>query len=109
MRWIWFAGAWNWGRSRASRAALLFKWIADGYVVLEKAVPDEILDGALADANKAYEDGFPALKFNVNGVGKNLSWVPEVQTNATKALDLHWISEPIREAIFCDKVLEFLI
>lgn len=90
------------------QAALLFKWIADGYVVLEKAVPDDILDGALAEIDKAYEGGFPSLKFNVTRVGKNLSWVPETQTNASKALDLHWISEPVREAIFCDKVLDFL-
>jgi hypothetical protein len=96
------------GTITQQQAALLFKWIEDGYVVLEKAIPDEILDGALAEMNKAYEGGFPPLKFNVNGVGRNLSWVPEVQTNATKALDLHWISEPIRDAIFSDQVLDFL-
>jgi phytanoyl-CoA hydroxylase len=96
------------GTITSEQAALLFKWIANGYVVIEKAVPDEILDGALTDVTKAYEGGYPSLKFNVTRVGKNLSWVPETRTNATKALDLHWISEPIRDAIFCDKLLDFL-
>ncbi len=96
------------GTITPEQAALLCKWVEDGNVVIEKAVPEEILEGAVAELDKAYAGGFPSLRFNIHGFGRNLSWVPEVQTNAAKALDLHWISEPIREAIFCDKVLEFL-
>jgi hypothetical protein len=96
------------GTITQQQAGLLFKWIADGYVVIEKAVPERILDAVIADINKAYEGGFPSMKFNITGIGRNLPWVPETQSSAAKALDLHWISEPVRNAIFCDNVLDFL-
>jgi phytanoyl-CoA hydroxylase len=96
------------GAITPQQAALLCKWVHDGYVTIENAVPEEILDRALADVNKAYEGGFPSLRFNVHGVGRNLSWISPVQANPTKALDLHWFSTSVREAIFSDKVLEFL-
>jgi hypothetical protein len=96
------------GMITAEQAALLFKWISDGYVVIENAVPQEMLDRALADVNKAYDDGYRSLKFDVDRVGRNKGWVPETQQYATKALDLHWFSEPVREAIFSEKVLEFI-
>jgi hypothetical protein len=90
------------------QAALLFRWINDGYVVIENAIPEDILESALADVDQAYEGGFPALRFHVFGSGKNLAWIPETQSNAAKALDLHWFSEAVRSAIFSEKLLDFI-
>jgi len=96
------------GMITQEQATLLLKWIRDGYVVIENAIPEETLDQALADVNKAYEGGFSSLRFNVHTAGKNRAWVPETQTNPTKALDLHWFSQSVRDAIFSDKLLAFL-
>jgi hypothetical protein len=90
------------------QAEMLRKWVTNGYIVIENAIPESILSSALADMDKAYAGAFPLLKFQIHGVGVNQSWIPEAQQNATKALDLHWFSEPIRDLIFAPKIVEFL-
>jgi phytanoyl-CoA hydroxylase len=102
------AGRLELGRISESEAELLTKWIQDGFVILEGAIEEDILDRALADLDKAYEGLLPGQKFAVHGVGQQIDWVPEARTNPTKALDIHWFSSAIRDLIFAPKVLSFM-
>jgi hypothetical protein len=102
------AGRLELGTIDAVQAALLTKWIRDGYVVLQDAIDDETLERATHDFDKGYDGKISQLRFSVHGVGRQLPWVPEVKTNPTKALDIHWFSPAIRDLIFAPKLLEFL-
>lgn len=102
------AGRLELGTISDHQADMLTKWISDGYLIIRNAIPEGVLERALIDMNSAYEGNFSSLRFQVHGVGQNLAWVPEARTNATKALDLHWFSEPTRDLVFAPKVLEFL-
>jgi hypothetical protein len=65
------AGRLDLGMITPEQADLSSWWINDGYVVIENAIAEDVLDRALADMDRAYEGGFPDLKFNIHGVGQN--------------------------------------
>jgi phytanoyl-CoA hydroxylase len=102
------AGRLEIGQINAEQAALLRKWITDGYVILPGAVDDDVLERAQQELDRAYRGEMPNLRFAVHGVHQNTAWVPEALAQPAKALDLHWFSQPIRELIFADKLLAFL-
>ena len=90
-------------------AALLTHWAEHGYVVLPRAIPDHLLDAARTEIDRAYQGGFPSLLFQCQSVSPNdIPWLPEINTRPAKALDLHWLSLPIRELIFAAPIVRFL-
>jgi phytanoyl-CoA hydroxylase len=91
-----------------NQALLLCRLIEDGYVVLKGAIPSEILDRAEAEFDRAYAGEVAEVQFNVTGIGRKITWQPEVLTQPAKALDLHWLSSAIRDLIFADEILKFL-
>jgi ectoine hydroxylase-related dioxygenase (phytanoyl-CoA dioxygenase family) len=96
------------GRLTQDEADLLTRWAEDGYVILKGAIDEDTLRRAAADLDKAYEGKLPNQKFSVHAVGQPIDWVPQARTNPTKALDIHWLSSAIRDAIFAPKVLDFM-
>jgi hypothetical protein len=90
------------------QAAILTKWVTDGYVVLPGAVPSAVLDDAEAELERAYKGEIPGLRFAVHGVGECCEWLPDAQRQPAKALDLHWFSTAILNLIFTAEVLAFL-
>jgi hypothetical protein len=63
------AGKLDLGFINGRQANLLRRFIQDGYVVIEHAVPDDVLAAAEAAVDRAYNGGFPDAKYNVDGVG----------------------------------------
>jgi hypothetical protein len=102
------AGRLEIGQINEAQASLLRTWITDGYVILPGAIPAAVLDRAEAELDRAYQGKIPDLRFAVHGVSQNTAWVPEALTQPSKALDLHWISQDIRNLIFAPQVLAFL-
>jgi hypothetical protein len=90
------------------QAAILTKWVTDGYVVLPGAVPSAVLDGAEAELERAYRGEIPGLRFAVHGVGECCEWVPDALRQPAKALDIHWFSTAILNLIFTAEILAFL-
>jgi len=102
------AGRLDLGFITSEQANLLTKWIIEGFVIIERAIPEDILSRATDDMNAAHEGRFPAVRFDIHEKGRHRPWTDEVQHGATKALDLHRFSDPVRDLIFAPKVLAFL-
>jgi hypothetical protein len=86
-------------------------WVANGYVILDKAVPDAILDAALHDFDRGYSGLLPGLLFEcqeVIGSRKASPWQKEMNAAPAKALDMHYLSMSIRDLIFSDTLARFL-
>ena len=84
-------------------------FVRDGYVALKAAVPDALLEAALADLDRAYQGGIPDLRFTCRGlVTEAAPWRPEMLPRPAKALDIHYMSKPIRRLIFAPAICEFL-
>jgi hypothetical protein len=96
------------GKLTPQEAALLWRWVTDGYVILPKAVPENLLAPALEDLERAYRGDFPDLRFDIHGVGRLVPWAAQSQVSPSKVLDIHWYSEAIRGAIFAPAILAFL-
>jgi hypothetical protein len=102
------AGRRDVGLISAEHANLLTQWITQGYVILPSAISEAVLDGAEAEVDRAYRGEVPGVLFDVQGVRDSSPWVPEALTHATRALDLHWLSDPIRQLIFSENIVKFL-
>ena len=98
------------GQITERQAQLLTSWSRDGYVVLQHAIPAEMIDDALADLDKAYAGGFKDLLFECRSIAKSsyISWRPDINPYPAKALDIHHFSQAIRNLIFADVIGEFL-
>ncbi len=102
------AGRLELGLITTDQATLLTRWITDGYVILPQAIPAAVLDPAEAELVRAYRGDVPGLLFDLPGVTDRSPWVPEALTHPARALDLHWLSGPIRHLIFAEPILKFL-
>ena len=103
------AGKLEIGELTAAQAEQLRFWMRNGYIILERAVPDAVVDAAARDLERAYAGGFPDLKFECHTVSpQHLTWQPEINPNPAKALDIHHFSPAIRELMFAGAIEDFL-
>jgi hypothetical protein len=97
------------GQISERQADKLRFWIANGYVILENAIPPSEVDAAALDLDRAYAGAFPDLKFECNVVERNhMTWRPDINPHPAKALDIHHFSPAIRNLMFADATTEFL-
>ncbi len=98
------------GRLTPEEGALLRHWVAYGYVVLRQMLPPDVVERAAAELKRAYSGEMAGAKFECPHVGgfNPIPWDPAVQTQPTKALDLHWLSADIRNLIFAKPIRAFL-
>ena len=103
------AGRLEVGQLTAAQAETLRFWSRNGYVILERAIPEPVVDAAARDLERAYAGGFTDLKFECHAVGpQQMAWRPEINQHAAKALDLHHFSPAVRELMFADAIANFL-
>ena len=96
------------GQITEDQAALLSSWITDGYVVLEQAIPSDLIDAVTSDLDKAFSGGMPNVRFECHKVGTGLvNWQPEVVQHAAKVIDMHHYSPAAREMMFADPISDF--
>lgn len=96
------------GKLTSPEAALLRRWVMDGYVILRGAVPEKLLAPAAAYLKRAYSGGYPELRFDIDGIGRSVPWAAAALDSPAKALDLHWHSAAVRKAMFAPAIVEFL-
>ena len=103
------AGRLEVGQIDAAQAEQLRFWTRNGYIILERAVPAEVIEAAARDLERAYAGGFTNLKFECHGVSPDhMTWRPEINPHPAKALDIHHFSPAIRELMFADAIADFL-
>ena len=99
------------GAITEAQAEQLRFWTKNGYVILNQAVPESIIDGARQALEQAHAGEFPNLLFECGAVTKDrrfIKWQAEINDHPSKALDIHFHSAAIRDAIFADAVTDFL-
>jgi len=103
------AGRQQLGLIDSDEARLLATFVEQGFVILPQAVPAELIDRAEQDVDLAYGGGMPALRFECHTLSPDhITWHPELRDYAAKALDFHWHSATVRDAIFCPAIVRFL-
>ncbi len=97
------------GQISERQAEKLTFWMNNGYVILDNAIPPAVADKAVLDLDRAYDGGFPDLKFECHAIApEHLHWQPEINPHPAKALDIHHFSPAVRELMFAQPVAEFL-
>lgn len=97
------------GLITARQAMLLHRFADDGYVVLEGAIPPELLARARSELEAAYAGAHPELLFECPTVSTaQLHWKHEINAFPAKALDIHHFCPAIRETMFTARISEFL-
>lgn len=98
------------GTITANQAEQLAFWIEHGYLVIDNAVPPDVIDQVNADVERAWRGEIPGTwvehwvdhKLLVEPAG------PEVRDKPNKLLDLFAGSVSARQAMFALPILEFL-
>lgn len=103
------AGKLELGRIDQRQAELLRMFARDGYVVLEQAIPADLIEAARQALDHAFSGGINNLQFECHAVAPgHIAWRPEITRHPAKALDIHHFSSTIRQLILNDKITEFL-
>ena len=99
------------GQITEEEAERLRFWIEHGYVILRGAIASDLIDGARAALEDAYSGKFERQLFEcgtVTGDRGPSHWQREFNDFPAKALDIHFQSRAIRDAIFSDPIVDFL-
>jgi hypothetical protein len=99
------------GQITDSQMRQLEHWIDHGYLVIERAVPEDVIDEISGDVERAWRGELPSLWIeHWEGDRTNVSPVqPEFRDLPHKLLDLYVESAASRAAIFSEPILEFLV
>jgi phytanoyl-CoA hydroxylase len=90
-------------------AETLTCFLTKGYVILPDAVPPALIDQVDKVVEAAYHGEFAALRFECHPLSQQqIPWQRGILDHPAKALDLHWFSDAVCDAIFCPKILRFL-
>lgn len=85
-------------------------WMENGYLIIEDAVPHEVIDQVIRDIEVAWEGHNPAI--HVEHWQDHVMYIspvrPELKGKLAKLLDFHAFSEAARQAMFAPKLARFL-
>jgi hypothetical protein len=87
----------------------LLSFSREGFVIIEKAISEDLLASTRHDLDKAYLGGFPDLLFECPDISdKHINWNPRMIELSAKGIDIHWFSAATRSLLFAPKILSFL-
>jgi hypothetical protein len=91
------------------QAAMLRRWRQDGFVVLDRPAEHARSAAAALDIERIFADGCPGMLFECPARSKQpLPWQAETVPHPAAALDVHYVSEPLRALILGDPMRELL-
>ena len=98
------------GLISTAEADMLRSWILNGFVIIENAVPHEVIDRVLDDTERVWAGAHPSVfvEHFVNGQIQLSPARPDLRTAPGKLLDLYAVSEAARDAIFSGPIRRFL-
>jgi phytanoyl-CoA hydroxylase len=97
-------------RISSEEAGLLRSWITNGYVIIENAVPHDVVDRVIEDTESAWRGAHPSIYVEhfVKGQIRFSPACPELRNALGKLLDIYSVSQAAREAIFAKPIRNFL-
>ena len=97
------------GRLNERQARLLRQWVRDGFVTLDDPFDPLVLSAAALDLERSFAGACPDLLFSCGAVALGpVRWQPEINPYPAAALDIHYMSRPMRELLFAEPVTELL-
>jgi phytanoyl-CoA hydroxylase len=98
------------GKLSPEKADRLESWRRHGYIVIEGAVPHDVIDRLNADIDAAWAGRHPRLHVEHwrGGTSHIGTIAPDLRSIPHKLLDLHSVSEASRQAIFSAPIRDFL-
>lgn len=98
------------GLLTAEDAERFRRWVRDGFVVLERAVPPELVERLRNEIDAAWEKGDPRVALEVfeNGQRTRPRLEPRFRDMPHKVLDYHGLSSVAREVEFAPAIRRFL-
>ena len=103
------AGKRDIGRIDARQAALLSFFVKHGYVIVSGLIPPALVDRAEEALHAAYAGKIGNLLFECPRISAgHCAWAADVCNSPAKALDLHWLSNAVRDIVLCEAVTDFL-
>lgn len=95
------------GLERAASQQYL-DFIRKGFCVLERSVPEEILDAAASAHDEIFNGADTRAKFSYRGADREGAWAKRVLTHPSKAFDTHMHSQAIRNLVLHENIVRFL-
>lgn len=90
-------------------AKLLTQWQQNGYVVLQNAIPDELISAALSELERMYSGLEPNVIFLAEQLNADrMQYDPRLKEVPAKALDPHWISPAICNLVLSAPIVKTL-
>ena len=88
----------------------IFRFVRDGYVVLEGAVPRDVVDRINADVDNVWRQPPEGMRIETwaDGTQRYVPPAPDYRLPGAKLLDLYAFSEAARQAIAAPAAVEFL-
>ena len=97
------------GLINAAQAEQLRFFVANGYVILEGAVPMRAVAAARADLERAYAGQISGTLFECGPLGRGtFPWQAAVNDHPAKVMDLHHFSPACLKIMFAPKIVGFL-
>ena len=94
-----------------TEADRLRAWLRDGYVILRQAVSTELIDRVLKDIDTVVQSELPQSRVSYWKDGEKYfqqASAERMREEEAKLLDMHMLSEAVREAIFSPALLRFI-
>lgn len=82
--------------------------IRKGFCVLERSVPEDVLDAAASEHDAIFNGTDARAKFSYRGADREGLWSKRVLTQPAKALDTHMHSQAIRNLVLHENIVRFL-
>lgn len=83
-------------------------FIAEGYAILESAVPGEVCDAIAEELRAAWEHGNERFLTQEPGSQVSKPVMPGLPAERMRVVDIHAVSDHARQALFSDTIVEFL-
>ena len=96
------------GRVPASMAPLLEEWSAKGYIILPGTVPAPVCDAVRTDIERAWATGDERIYVFAPGSSDPSPLQPGTATEKMRAVDVYVHFETAHQALFNDRLLDFL-
>ena len=95
------------GRLSAALGKEIAKFMADGYLVLPKAVDPKLVDGIAAMMTRAFERGDNRLRYQGGG-DEVLAFKGKTEPRGKRIIEAHAVIDEVRDAFTSPSIIEFL-
>jgi hypothetical protein len=97
------------GRYTDRQSESLRQWLRGGFFILDRPLGRAPCEQAALDIDRIFAGACPDIQFECPALANApIAWQPELTPLASDALDVHYVSRPIRAAILSDVIEEFL-